>query len=115
MKAPCYKTCPFEQSLGLESQCAYWGRVVQLESSVPKLQPMTGPAVVSRRQTSIYVTYDIVLFLPRPPNRVRKLLCNLRTLNFVALSRRDEVDLSLFLADKAYKFSSRNTNYKFLH
>ena len=57
----------------------------------------------------------LVLFLPRPPNRVRKLLGNLRTLNFVASTRRDEVDLSLFLADKVYKFSSRNTNYKFLH
>ena len=63
----------------------------------------------------IVVLWQLVLFLLRPQNRVRKLLCNLWTLNFIVLSRRDEVDISLFLADKVYKFSSGNTNYKFLH
>ena len=65
--------------------------------------------------SSLMIVLHLVLFLLCPPNCVRKLLCNLWTLNFVMSSQSNKVDLSRFLADKVYKFSSRKTNYKFLH
>jgi hypothetical protein len=45
-----------------------------------------------RRRREGHSHANIVLFLPRPPNRVRKLLCNLRSFNYrrVHLTRRSE-------------------------
>ena len=56
----------------------------------------------------------LVLFLSRPPNRVRKCLCKVRSLNIVVSIGRDDVGISLFLGDKVYKFRPKITNYNIL-
>ena len=44
----------------------------------------------------------LVLFLSRPPNRVRKCLCKVRSLNIVASIGRDDMGVSLFPKDKVH-------------
>ena len=64
------------------------------------------PAIVSPRQTSIYE----VCYLPRPPNRVRKLLSNLRTFKIQSrpLNERRGTNFKIFRREISLKMSIKN-------
>jgi hypothetical protein len=48
---------------------------------------------------------SVVLFLPRPPNRVRKLLCNLRTLK----PRRVNIAVQVLCSSRVYSSTTLST------